>query len=366
MQNYYPDLVWKVDLTLLVILVILIFFIIIYLVIGDFLLSRRKRRLMNIKRNIYDLFISKKNKNVRPAGSEKFTPKEFLDVATNRSRWAVFFNEEEQEYFKSFFVNQKNILKIERTARRGRNKWHRIEAMLALGLSGASSALPIFEKGLFDKDLDISYFSLLSLGQIKTGLSARILLAFLKKDALMRRKTASVLENFPLFAVDEIIKLADDLDPGVRFWVTKILSRFKPVKYTEKIKALSRDKSAQVRAAACECFGNIGGKKAEEVLIPCLKDESWLVRVQAAQGLANATGGNCAKYIAELLSDNSLNVVEAAKEILIQNIDASLPYLKKILDGQDELSRKMAVEVLTTAGVVLKGFKEALTKEGSD
>jgi len=365
MQNYYPSLVWKVDAALLAILLILILSIIIYLFIEEWLLLARRRRLLNIKRNIFGLLASG-NKNLYPPDLGKYSQKEFLDVVTSRSRATAFFNKEEQEYFKSCFINQKNILNIEKIAKKGRNKWSRIEAILALGLSGASSAIAVFEKGLFEKDADISYFCMLSLGQIQTELSLKILLSFLKKNKLSRQKVASILESFPPSAADIIVKLVDDPDPEVRFWATKILSRFKPVKYMGKIKALSWDKSAQVRAAACECFGNIGGKEAEEILIPCLKDESWLVRVQAAQGLAKAIGGRSAKYIAELLSDNSLNVVEAAKEILIQNIDASLPYLKKILDGQDELARKMAVEVLTTAGVALKGFKETLTKEGSD
>lgn len=190
----------------------------------------------------------------------------------------------------------------------------------------------------------------MALGRIKTDLSLRILLAFLKKDTLRRQKVASVLESFPPSAAEQIIKLVDEPDPELRFWAIKILSRFKPVKHVEKIKILCRNVDPNVRAVACECLGNIDGKGVQGSLIQHLKDESWIVRVQAARALSEAIGPGCVQYVVGLLSDNSLNVIEAVGDILLKHIDAALPYLEKLLTGDDDLAKKKATEIMVTSG----------------
>ena len=279
MQNYYPVLVWKIDLALLAFLFLLSLAIIVYLFSQDFLVKVRRRRLMAIKNDIYELLLSKTGRNTCPKDTAKITPKEFLDILTNRNRQSAFFNQDEQEYIRNCFINQNNLVKIERIARNAKNKWRRIEAMLALSFTEGPCAMSLFEKGLFDKDADVSYFSLLALGRIKTELSLRILLAFLKKNPRRRQKVAAILENFPESCAAHISKLIYDDDPEIRFWGLKLLLRFKPAAYFERIIALSSDKYSNVRAAACECLGNISGKEAEEVLIRSLKDNSWIVTV---------------------------------------------------------------------------------------
>ena len=228
MQNYYPGLISKIDIALLAIVSLLILAIIIYLLAREFLIKNLRRRLTAIKNNIYELLLSKADRNTCPMDTSTITPKEFIDILTNRSREAVFFNQQEQHYIRHCFMNQNNILKIERIARKAKNKWRRIEAILALSLTQAPCALALFEKGLFDRDRDVSYFSLLALGRVKTGLSLKILLAFLKKDPASRQKVAAILETFPSSAAEKIIRLVDDQDPEIRFWGLKILSHFKP------------------------------------------------------------------------------------------------------------------------------------------
>ncbi len=351
MQNYYSDLVWKIDVVLMAIILLLLLIIIIYSSAREFLERLYRRRLITIKNNIYELLLSKADRNTCPMDTAAITSKEFLDIVSNRNREAAFFNQQEQDYIRHCFINQDNILKIERIARKAKNKWRRIEAISALSFTQALGALALFEKGLFDKDSDVSYFSLLALGRVKTDLSLKILLAFLKKNSKSRQKVATVLETFPGWAVQEIVKLLDDQDPEIRFWGLKILSRFKPEGTIEKIKALSLDEYPNVRAAACECLGNIAGKEAGDILIRCLKDDSWLVRAQAVNAASKAMGKGSVKYIVGLLSDNSLNVIGIVKEVLVRNIDAALPYLEKILVNSDDvLAKRISAEILATGG----------------
>ncbi len=353
MHNYYVDIVWKANLVLLAILAVFIIFIVIYCILQDLFIAIRKNKLLNIKRRIYELFISgSDNKEEAVIDSSKLSTQEFLDVVTNRTRWAVFFNQQEQDYLKNCFVNQKNILKLERIAKYSLNKWHRIEAILALGYAQAVSALNIFEKGIFSKDLDISYASMLALGQIKTDLSARILLSFLRKNTDRAQRLASILDTFPASAADEIIKLINDKEPQVRFWALKIICHFRPHNYKDKIISLAADEVASVRGIACQCIGEIGGKDAEQVLLNALKDSSWLVRMYAVKALSVAMGDGCCKHIVALLGDNSLSVIDAVKEAMIKYINSSAVYLEKILSGDDQSAKKAAVEILATSGYI--------------
>jgi len=348
MQDYHAGLVWKINYLLVIILSLTTVSIFIYLWAQDLRLRFRKRRLLKIKSNIYKLLSAEKNLTVS-LDKLNLTTEQLLDVVTNRQRQLIFFNATEQEYIKNNFVNQENILKIERVACVSWNKWRRIEAILGLGYLEASSAIPIFEKNLYSKDADISYYSLLALGQIKNSLSARILLDFLKNNYLWRQKVASLLESFPPDVAREVIKLTGNPDPLVRYWALKIILRFNPADFEQELIKLSCDKAGNVRAAVCECLGSVKGEKTKAVLVESLKDDFWLVRLSAAKGLAGIQPHDWVKEVASLLNDNSLNVVEGVKDILIKNIGPALPYLEKIIQGDNEMAKKIAVEIITTA-----------------
>ena len=154
-------------------------------------------------------------------------------------------------------------------------KWKRVTAIITLGYINAPSSLAILEKTILDKDEDISYYSMLSLGQIKNNVSAEILLDFLEKRVYSGYKIVSVLENFPSTIVDEVIKKTGSNDPITRFWAIKLLTKFKPKEYMKKIEEFTRDKSPDVRAAACEFLGELGLSEVKESLLRCLNDKRW-------------------------------------------------------------------------------------------
>jgi len=366
MYDYHIDLVLKIDAILIAAILTLAVLIVFYSLFQWHAVSVKKKKLYKTKENIYAIFASGKDRNVCLPARSRVTAADFLDVVTNRKMWAAFFNKEEQDFFKQCFVSQGTITKLERTAKRGLWKWKRIEAILALGYAGASSAIGIFESGLFGRDKDVSYFSMIALGQIKTDLAARILLAYLRKDRLAGQKISSIMETFPSSAAAEVVKVIHDTDPSVRFWALKILSRLKPsAEYASDVALLAHDDDPAVRACACECLGVIGGAHAAGVLLKALKDSSWLVRAGAAHGLANALGPESVKSIIGLLNDSSLNVITAAKDVLASYIDEAAPYLEKILAGDDPLAKQSAIEVLSRSGYINRIIKASLRPGGA-
>jgi len=350
MHNYFTDQVILIDIILIFAIAFLSITIIIYALLKESLARRRNIGLINIKKNVYALHHSgaKLSANTCAPFTEGSTPQQFLDIETNRD--SVFFNKDEQEIFKSCFTSPEKLKKIEKIAASSRNKWRRIEAMLILSYLDDESAPAICEKSLKSSNDDIRYFSMLALGQMKTGRSAEILVRLLKNDNFSRRKIVSMLELFPPDVTSSYAAgLLKDKKLEVRFWALKLLSRLNPKKHLNEILELFLDPADEVRAEVCECIGNSDNKTMADKLYIALKDKSWIVRSAAVKALPVLIGDACIRNVMELLKDSSLTVLSAVKEVLINHIDAAKPYMEHIFSGDDAMSKLICAEVIEEA-----------------
>lgn len=363
MYNYHTNVVWTIDIVLMAALVSISMAIIAYIMMKDYIANKRNRALLSIKKDVYELVLSGKpvSDKTCPAFIDATTLQQFLDVTTNRNREAIFFNESEQKAFRECFLSPEKISEMEKTAKKSRNKWKRIEAIAGLGYAGVSEAADIIRGSLYDKDEDVSYFSLLALGQIKTASSAKALIDFFKKNVHGRYKIASILESFPPSVVGEVAVLIDDPSPVIRAWGLKILSGFNPEGYIKKIESLTEDKHEEVRAAACECLGELKPDDVRSILVGCLKDDSWMVRSSGVRALSNAFGAPCIPDIMPLIKDNSLSVIDSVKTALAEHIETALPYIEKIFEEDDELAKKVSVEALGSGGYITEVFKNIVS-----
>ncbi len=363
MYNYHTDLVFKIDIALLGVFILLGVMTVLYALMKEASSRRRSREISNIKNNVYELILSGQkidNKLCLPAFSG-ITPRQFLDAAVNRSREAVFFNESEQKVIKQCFLSAERAARIEKTAGRSWNKWRRIEAILSLGYAQSVSSLGVLKKSINDSDADLSYFSIIALGQIHSIASARILLDFLKSSRFHRHKVIAVLETFPKEIGREAVLLTHAKDPEVSSWAIKLISKLKPEGCLKEITGLLQDNSEEVRAAACACLGELGDREAKGALIKCLNDDLWLVRAHAVKALSKLLGKECLPEVIRLINDPSLSVIDSLKGVLAEHIVSAIPYLEKFLSGSDEISRRVAREVLEVAGYIVKMLKDILS-----
>ncbi|HQP92059.1 MAG TPA: HEAT repeat domain-containing protein, partial [Candidatus Omnitrophota bacterium] len=150
---------------------------------------------------------------------------------------------------------EKRIGKIKREATRSIDKWKRIESLLILGYAKCPGSEKILRSGLFSEDEDISYFSMLSLGRLRTKEAGAILLDFLSFHVFSGYKIVSLLEEFSSEIIPDIIRTARSSDGLTRFWAIKLLIRFPDRSHLLFVERLIRDNSADVRSAACECLG---------------------------------------------------------------------------------------------------------------
>jgi hypothetical protein len=158
MYNYYLGTVLVVDVILLAATLLLTITILCFVIIKSHNDKFRNYGLLKIKQDLYKLFVSGEENAALHQMAAKSTIEQFIDIAANRRRDAVFFNQAEQAAFRKYFV-KKNILKtLEKRASNPWNKWRRIEAIIALGFSQDESAISVLQKSLKDRDLDVSYF----------------------------------------------------------------------------------------------------------------------------------------------------------------------------------------------------------------
>lgn len=369
MYNYYTDLIWLIDKTLLGVALSGGLLIILYAMVKEYHWKKRRAALLNIKRNVYELVLSGQkagNQACLPPSISGLTPQQFLDVTTNRNREAVFFNEAEQKLLKGCFISPKKLAEIEKIALFSWNKWRRIEAILTLGYAQAISSVNTLKKTINHKDPDIVYFSIIALGQIKEEVTAKALLSFVKKRKFYRYRLFSLLEDFPPGIAEEVITLTRSLDPGVRSWAIRLICRLKALRYSEAIEELARDKSAEVRASACDCLGEFGKKSSAAAIARCLTDDSWMVRVSAVGAFFKVLGKEALPEIMRKINDGSLSVIESVKSLITGNIEVCLPYVERFLLGNDEIARRVAVEALEASGYVLKLLKDMASSQEKD
>lgn len=368
MYNYHVDIIWAVNYALIVILFTAILVIMSSALIRDRLWERRRRSLSGIKKDVYEMILS--GTNTSPAACQPFTsaitPQQFIDISTNRNIEAAFFNDSEQQFLKSCFVNQEEVVKLEKTAAKSRNKWQRIEAILALGYTQEGGAVDILKKSLSSRDRDIVYFSIIALGQIKTVQSAKVLLDFLRKDPANSYKIVSILQAFPGEIAEEVVKLINYHDPLIRVWALKLLSKFASKEHLNKVLKLIHDTSAEARSAVCDCLGNIGGKEAITDLTRCLKDDSWLVRKHSVSALGKVMGSAAVPEIIGLINDASWSVLEAVKNVMTDHIETSLPYIEKFLESEYDIAKRYSVLALQDSGYIAKLLKDLAEGHNKD
>lgn len=368
MHNYYPDIVWSINAVLSGVLVLTSVIIIIAVIYRDYVWKTRRRKLLDIKKRVWEAVLSgkKPTEKICYPFAEAITPQQFIDIETNRNIDLAFFNESERQFFKGCFIKEDNISRLENLAMNSKDKWRKVEAILSLGYTHTESAVDILKKLLYDKDTDISYFSIISLGEIKTVRSAKALLDFLKKSPDSGYKIISVLQDFPKEIADEVIRLTEYHDPLVKLMALKLLSKFITAGHIAVLEKLTHDKSDDIRAAACDCLGNIGGEKTKSALTRCLKDDSWLVKSRAVIALGQAIGDAAIPDVISLIDDASWTVFDSVRNVMTSHIEASLPYIKKFLEGTNELAKKNSILALQNSGYIHKLLNKAASGGADD
>ena len=349
MEEYYFSLARNINVILIVITVFLSITIIIYAVINGWFLGIRYRRLSQIVADLQKIAL-KGNEDIANEYAD------FIKHTTFLGLFRVFSHKRNTppgRFLKQFtecINNSAKIPEIEKIAIKSINKWRRIEAIIMLGYLHSANALGILKQSLYSRDNDIAYLSLISLSHIRNTESARILLANINNQAFSSHKIASMLEDFPPDIIEILIEALEDKDENLRLWSIRLLSRFKPKEYAKRISDFIADPSADIRAAACECLGEIGAEGFKEAIQKCLNDDIWYVRLQAVIALEKILGAKSIVDIAPLLKDSHRFLKEKVKEIMAKYFSESLVFIEKFLLEEDQNVKQSCVEIMDGSG----------------
>jgi|GEM_PF-6507165 len=275
-----------------------------------------------------------------------------------------------QEIIRYSPLIHKGLNEVIFNAKKAKRKWRRIEAIILLGCLKVEGTEKILEKFLDDKDDDIVYSSMLALRQLGTKEAARILLNLLLQNRFSGYKIVSLLEQFPVEIVDEIFKNIKTANLNARFWLIKLIAKFKPQQYLKDILSLINDSSSDVRAATCECLGYIGQPLAIPALTNCLADEAWVVRMYAIRALDKIYEINrilpdseIIVKIINLLKDEVLFVREAAVNFLGKNFKLAINEIFNIFSPEEIAKNLSIVGLLVKAGYIKQLLEELLSED---
>lgn len=364
MYSYFPETIWVFNRSLITATVLLCILDILYVALREASEARKIRKMAIIKKNLQSLAGSGKKavENICPKIIGRITNEQFLGIA--RDKESILSREFAQE-LKNCFIASGKISQIAKIARRSRNKWRRIQAIISLGYANPPEAPEILKNTLMDKDEDVAYYSLLALGQIKTNESARILFDSIKNKNFSGNRILSLLEGFPSSVIDEAARATQSTDSVERYWAVKLLSRFKPKGQLKSVEELTKDDSVDVRAAACECLGKIGAPEARAAVARCLGDKFWFVRMNAVRTLSGILGRDCIGDVAGLLKDDEELVRDSVKIAMELNIEASLPYIERFIREDNKELQKDCAEILEESGYMAILFKHLLSSDAA-
>lgn len=364
--TYLTDLVIKIDIILLVAAVAMAIMIIIYAVVREAKLKQRQQHLQEIQKHLRDMTSGDREVTAvtMPDIVNGYTAQDFINLARDNE---LEIPPELAQKIRNHFTSSSNIAQIEAIAQKTGNKWQRIEAIISLGYINSPNAAETLKESLYSEDDDISYYSLRSLGQIKSNAAARILLDFLGTHSETGNNIALTLQTFPPEVSAELFLALDSQYQQVRFWAVKVINKLKFMitsNQIDQIIKLSQDKDSDVRAAACECLGGLFSTGIRAALITRLDDSFWFVRMHAVRALDNILGPLSLPIVAKLIKDPSWKVKEAVKNVMARNITEALPYIEDSLAGvsrSDEPTCRACADALIDSGYILTILKNLLS-----
>ncbi len=232
--------------------------------------------------------------------------------------------------------------------------WRRAEALKILVRAGHPVSIAALERALAGEDGEIAAAAVTILGDIEDEHAASALVRALQAEACSPAWIAAQLDDQAVPNAHLLRPLLRDPKPAVRAWAARLLARSggQDESLERELAELCRDPDADVRAAAVQALGGVGGDAAAEQACALLADPVWYVKVRAARALGQLGRAEHAQPIAELLADTQWWVRAAAKDALLALGPGVMEELIPLLDHPDEFARNGTAEVLQNLGLI--------------
>jgi HEAT repeat protein len=233
---------------------------------------------------------------------------------------------------------------------RRHGRWKRAAALVAIGELKLEEHDALV-RGLDDGDEDVAYVAAEALARLDTPQGARAIFERIGgQSQLLDSRLASLVEAMSCNVGEVLCEALRSKNATIVYWALNLAARKQKVELVEVVRAHLCAENPNVRAAACECVGELKIRLTDAWLAPLLRDDFWFVQCHAAKALGAMKAEWAAEEISSLLYSPHWWVRQNATQALSDLGSVSEPLAEKVLCSEDRYARNGAVEVLSHLG----------------
>ena len=229
----------------------------------------------------------------------------------------------------------------------GVRKAARLRALTILVRSDSPRAVSLLRAAVADMDMSIVASAVRLTSELSSRAADILLLDVLVEGSHPRSRTATELEPRSDRIRNDLLKLAEHPEAGLRFWAVTLLGREpEDASVASAVALRASDLDPSVRAAAAEGLGKVEREISGPILLRMLDDSVFYVRAHAARGIGEAKLDQLAGDVVPLLADANWWVRAAAKESLLALGVEGFRAAVAALEHEDRFGRDGALEIV--------------------
>jgi HEAT repeat protein len=241
------------------------------------------------------------------------------------------------------------------------SRWTRVAAAKASGRLRLESTIPALTKAMDGSDEDVGYAAADALSQLNTPESADVIMQRITtQPKLNNSRLASMIERMNCDLTALFREQLQRADTQALYWTTTLIGQKELYELVMDVRPMLASEDANVRAAACECIGELKIRLTDRWLSPLLSDEKWFVQSNAAKALGDLQANWAVPRLVELLTSNEWWVRQNAADALAKIGPDAMDAVEALLDSEDRFARNTSVEILERVGWIEVVLQRAL------
>ena len=243
------------------------------------------------------------------------------------------------------------IVSSSANGKKGGHRWLRVAAAKAVGHLHFPTAMPALVRAMDDPDTEVGYAAADAISQINLPEGADAILQRISvKPHLNNSRLAALIEAMNCDLTDVFRTHLRRTDNQALFWTATLIGQKEVFDLLVEVRPLLSSEDANVRAAACECIGELKIPLTDRWLGPLVKDPQWFVKSHAARALGELRAAWAVDDLVELIYNNEWWVRQNAADALVKIGRDSSEAVERVLWSEDRFARNTGVEILDRIG----------------
>ena len=230
-------------------------------------------------------------------------------------------------------------------------RWSRVAAAQALARLRVVSTMPALARAMDDEDTEVGYAAANAVSALDVPEAGDALLTRIStRSRLNNARLAALIEPMTCDLTEVFRKHLGRDDVQALFWTATLIGQKEVFDLVVEVRPLLSSDDPNVRAASCECIGELKIPLTDRWLAPLLKDDKWFVQSHAAKALGEHRAAWAVDELVELLQSNEWWLRQNAADALVKIGRDSAEPVERILWSEDRFARHTAVEILERIG----------------